>query len=249
MNKHKVLRKPEFGQKTADFLNIVYKDYLAARVLLNNDLLIQGAVLASTAIEKYFKAILAFSGKENSSHLKKAHFNMVKNFDPKLWGDLNEDFIRLLQRAYHLRYLDKLEKNFNPVIASREFLAELDFTVLIIQNSFHLNKNGEEVVLMYHQDKNSNDSRLFYNNYLLTEIEKQSFISAKDQLVYEIRKCPLGGFFEVEYLTMPQPSDGKFMRTGFELQEDKEKIIKYQTAFKEITPLHCSRDGAVLRRV
>jgi hypothetical protein len=42
---------------------------MGARVMLNNDLPLQGVVLASTCIEKYLKAILASVGKKISSHL------------------------------------------------------------------------------------------------------------------------------------------------------------------------------------
>lgn len=215
MNRSKQLRRPEFGQKTADFLNIAYKDYLAARVLLNAHLPVQGAVLASTAVEKYFKAILAFRGNESQGHLKKAHFNAVKNFDPKLWAALSQEFVALLQRVYSLRYQDALEKNFNVVIATREFLAELDYTTVTIQESFQLKQGDKEATLMYHQDRKQSDPRLFLNNHVLSGIEKQTFISREPQFVYEVRNCPLRGFIEVSYFATPQPSDGKFMRSGF----------------------------------
>ncbi len=237
------------GKGTADFLNIAYNDYLAARVLINNELLVQGAVLASTAIEKYFKAILAFRGNESIGHLKKAHFNAVKNFSPELWADLNEEFIQLLQRAYCLRYQDKLEKNFNLVIASREFLAELDFTALKIQNSFHITKEEKDAVLAYQQGINNMDSRIYYNNYLLTGIDKQSFIAAEDQVVYEIRKCPIKGLIETTYIASAGASDGKFMRTAFTpLSVDG---TKYQASFKDnyLESLFCSVNGVVLERV
>jgi hypothetical protein len=71
-------------------LDIAYKDCLAARVLLNAHLLLQGAVLASTAIEKYFKAVLAFRGHQSHGHLKKAHINAAKNFDARLASVLND---------------------------------------------------------------------------------------------------------------------------------------------------------------
>ena len=111
MRNPKQSKKPEFGQITADFLNIAYKDYLAARVLFNAQLPVQGAVLASTAVEKYFKAILAFHGNECGGHLKKAHFNAVKNFEAQLSAAFNVEFITFLQHAYCLRYQDDLEKN------------------------------------------------------------------------------------------------------------------------------------------
>lgn len=238
----KQLKKSEFGQKTADFLNIAYKDYLAARVLFNAQLPVQGAVLASTAVEKYFKAILAFCGNECHGHLKKAHFNAVKNFDAQLSAAFNAEFITLLQLAYRLRYQDDLEENFNLVIASREFLAELDYTAITIQENFRLQQNGKEAILMYHEDKRRNDPRLLLNNHISAQIDKQTFISAEPQLVYEIRKCPLRGFIEVSYLAVQQPSDGKFMRAG--LAPKDEHGMQYQRALKPLPPK--VKDGVTL---
>jgi hypothetical protein len=235
MNYPKQLRKSEFGQKTADFLNIAYKDYLAARVLLNAHLPVQGAVLASTAVEKYFKAILAFGGNESQGHLKKAHFNAVKNFDPQLWALLSQEFVELLQRVYSLRYQDDLEKSFNVVIATREFLAELDCTAVTIQACFKLRQGEKEAVLMYHQDRKLNDPRLLFNNHVLSSIEKQTFISGEPQFVYEVRNCPLRGFMEVSYFATQQPSDGKFMRPGL-MPKDNGVGMQYQMAFLPLPP-------------
>ena len=37
------------------FFDMAYRDYIASRVLINNDYVLQGAILASSAIEKYYK--------------------------------------------------------------------------------------------------------------------------------------------------------------------------------------------------
>jgi HEPN domain-containing protein len=41
---------------------MAYEDYITSRFLLNNGHTLQGAILASTAIEKYFKAMLVTLG-------------------------------------------------------------------------------------------------------------------------------------------------------------------------------------------
>ncbi len=46
------------NEKIVDWLRWADDDYIAARQLLLGDLLVQGAALANTAIEKYFKTIL-----------------------------------------------------------------------------------------------------------------------------------------------------------------------------------------------
>lgn len=84
MNQPKTVHQLERVKQINEFLDVAYKDYVAARVLLLADLLPQGAVLASTAIEKYIKAILAFRGNVSHGHLKAAQFNALKNFDPQL---------------------------------------------------------------------------------------------------------------------------------------------------------------------
>jgi hypothetical protein len=77
----KRLKSSVYGLATAQFLDIAYKDYLGARVLIKCAVVSADAVLASTAIEKYFKALLAFRGHQSHGHLKKAHINAAKNFD------------------------------------------------------------------------------------------------------------------------------------------------------------------------
>jgi len=49
-------------QRTANFLGLALDDYRAARLLLRKGLLAQGVALASTAVEKELKAVLALKG-------------------------------------------------------------------------------------------------------------------------------------------------------------------------------------------
>ena len=137
------------------------------------------------------------------------------NLDSKLFSILNIEFIELLEKAYSLRYLDNLPDNFNLVIASREFLAELDFTAFTITEKFSFKKGNREPLLMFQVDKSNNDPRLLLNNHILIGMDKQAFISAEPQAVYEIRKCSLSNCFEATYVANPLSSNGKFMRSGF----------------------------------
>lgn len=45
-------------------LDLGYRDYIAARFLLNNKFIIQGLTLASTALEKYLKSLIVLTSKE-----------------------------------------------------------------------------------------------------------------------------------------------------------------------------------------
>lgn len=56
-----------------DAMNLMvlgYRDYIGARFLLNNDYVIQGVTLASTAVEKYLKAILVAHGYSRQVHIE-----------------------------------------------------------------------------------------------------------------------------------------------------------------------------------
>ena len=171
---------------------------------------------------------------------KKAHINAAKNFDARLARVLNDEFLNLLQHAYSLRYLDDLAPDFNLVIASREFLAELDFTACMLQESFTLRQAGTEIVQAYHEHKGQGDARLMDNNFVFMDVEKpmalvkQQFISAEPQLIYEVRNCKLRGLMEALYLTAPTKSDGKFLRPAYVPLESKE--ISFQLAFKPLAP-------------
>lgn len=240
MPKSKQMGNPIFGKKTAEFLDIAFKDYLAARVLINSGLLSQGAVLSSTAVEKYLKAILAFRGNEARGHLSEKHFRAAINFDARLASSINGEFISLLQRCYSLRYVDNLPPEFNLVIASREFLAELDHTAVLIQESFKIKMDGEPAKVSYARARAGGDSRLYLDNYTLTPAAitmqeplsrlKQVFIEAEPQRIYEVRNCSFRGLLEAEYHSTPRRSDQKFLREGWVPADEARSAYRFSMA-------------------
>lgn len=214
MKQPKTVHQLERVKQINEFLDVAYKDYVAARVLLLADLLPQGAVLASTAIEKYIKAILAFRGNVSHGHLKAAQFNALKNFDPQLGQQINAQFIDLLHKSYRLRYLDDLAPGFNLVIADREFLAELDWTAMTIHARFHQTVNGQTVESTLTRQMAAKDQRLLDLNHVAAGIAKQDFIAMVPQRVYAIRRFADGTHMESSFTITPRPSDGAFMRPG-----------------------------------
>jgi hypothetical protein len=191
------------AKKLRSFLADAFHDYIAARVLLRTQLPKQGAILASTAIEKCFKAILAFRGNESWGHLKAAHWNAVRNFDKELFAELDLDFIKLNQRAYQLRYTESLPVGFNLIIASREFLAELDQSVGAIFRRFTIEVNGQVQQLPYEAALSARDARLLAENHIIAGQDKAAFIAGSAQFVYEVRNDPALGVLEVTYETTP----------------------------------------------
>ena len=84
--------KNQIVTKVITFLNLGFKDYVAARVLLNIGLCLQGVILASTCIEKHFKAIITFRGNTCDGHLRAGHLKAINNYDSKLYASLNVEF-------------------------------------------------------------------------------------------------------------------------------------------------------------
>jgi hypothetical protein len=78
-----------------NFLDLAFHDYLAARTLFLNSQLPQGAILASTSIEKYFKAIISARGNACQKHLGKALVRAFRNTFRELFAALNKEFIEL----------------------------------------------------------------------------------------------------------------------------------------------------------
>ena len=202
-------------RKIGEFQGAAFDDYLAARVLLLARLPVQGAILATTALEKYCKAVLAFRGNTSRGHLKTAHWNCLRNFDPALYNTFNQEFFALLRKCYSLRYPDELKPGYNLVLRSRELLAELDWTALTIHQRFHVRRADRRPALtMFDELKSKRDWRLVKDNHVLKEENRQAFIARRSDYVYECRMLTNRTFMCVFYTIAPAPSDGRFMREG-----------------------------------
>ena len=211
----KTISDQERVRELRGFLGLAFRDYLAARVLLNADLLLQGAVLASTCIEKYFKAILAFHGGSRRGHLSTALARAVSNCDRGLMSSLSPAFLSFLQKCYRLRYLDDIEPSFSLTISAREVLAELDCIVAHIESKITLSRqDGQALLRRYHEMALQRDARLLSNNLALTGPDKGEFLGKPD-IVYEMRLDERRGLMEAEYRIRKSPTDGDFLRQGY----------------------------------
>lgn len=202
------------GRQVQTFISDSINDYVAARVLLLSGLLQQGAILGSTSIEKACKAILAFHGNESRGHLKKAHWNAVKNFDKNLWAQIKQDFLELNRKAYLLRYTDDLPVDFNIVIAQREYLAELDHTIISLVQGFGFQNKVFGQGTKFTQLLTSGDHRLLAENHVLSHKPKSEFIYSLPQQIYELRYVPLFGPVEVSYSSNKPAKQASFTRPG-----------------------------------
>lgn len=223
------------GRQVQTFISDSINDYVAARVLLLSGLLQQGAILGSTSIEKACKAILAFHGNESRGHLKKAHWNAVKNFDKNLWAQLKHDFLELNRKAYLLRYTDDLPVDFNIVIAQREYLAELDHTIISLVQGFGFQTEVSEQGTKFTQLLTGEDSRLLAENHVLSQKPKSEFIYSLPQQIYELRYVPLFGPVEVSYSSIKPAKQASFTRPGNIFRREG-KMHHYELSHYPIPP-------------
>jgi hypothetical protein len=206
--------RPERTKKVQSFLGDAFKDYIAARTLFLSELPQQAAILASTAIEKTIKASMALHGQQSDGHLKAAHWNAFSNLNPAAARELDRDFLLLNQQAYKLRYTDNLPVDFNLVIPSRDFLAELDFTVLCLFSCFKIDAGGKVLPTPEKTALAAGDPRFTAENHLIVGAKRATFVLAKPQLVYEVRHDPARGLVEVMYWTDREPKRAGFLRAA-----------------------------------
>jgi hypothetical protein len=196
------------------FLRDAFSDYLAARVLLLNDVPEQGAILCSTAIEKCAKAMLAHRGEKLEKEHLGAEHRRILGSNPNFGASLNQDFLQVSQLAYKLRYTRDLPINYSVVIASREFLAEMDHTIQTVLSCFQCHVNGARRLTGYEDALARRDQRLVAENHLLTGQPVVDFVLLKPQSIYEVRRHQRFGVMEARYSTTRPAKRGGFLRAA-----------------------------------
>ena len=161
-------------------LNSAYDDYIAARYLLNEErYLLQAVTLASTAVEKYIKSVLAVIGQGNRMrfHLHQAHklkkllndhyTDFTRFFDPY--------FLEILGLAYQHRYYD-VEQKATIGFFINQFLGELDFVVYYVEYKILADSkdgNGQPLKTAYKAQVEQSSEDLYLNNYIFNQISKK----------------------------------------------------------------------------
>jgi hypothetical protein len=156
-----------------DYLELGYYDYVAARVLLINNLHIQGLTLASTCIEKYLKAVLAVHNKTCKTHLDEPEFLEVFDQQGIDISYISKSFLDYLGRSYKFRYIEPTSPPASAVVEPLKLLAELDYSVSVFEGSF----SDRLVESPYRLAVQSNDERVWQKNYVLNKIDKTEFVS------------------------------------------------------------------------
>lgn len=231
--RNKVLTNEE-GGNVLSFFNVAYLDYLASRQLLMKDLILQGTILANTALEKYFKALKLILNEPIPHHhdiTTKKIQNTLKNKYPVLYSKINGDFLTLLSKAYELRYFDEIDAGFNIVLVRGKILAELDFVVGEIENGFRIeNTKNRNLDRKYFSAKKEKNPLLFDFNWYLLDYSKTKLIEQID-IVYEFRKTENNGILEFMYWAENIKDDDEFLYEGVKPNAN-EGDSSYYTCFK-----------------
>jgi HEPN domain-containing protein len=189
------------------------QDYIAARILLLRGLVVQGATMANTAIEKYLKAVCALSGipYEGVGHDVSKLSGLLYRQDIKL--ELNAKFLRYLNKSYKLRYPDDLGPGFNIALNSTATLVEMDLTVQGIRRGFGFQKDGKSVRTKLDGMKETHSADLLTNNCAIGGANKEQLF-AQPSWAYDLRvldnRVILEGSYGVEKLL----DDDNFERAG-----------------------------------
>lgn len=166
-------------------MDLGYRDYIAARLLLNNHLIIQGLTLASTSVEKYLKALIVFNLKERDRY--NYHFDrfeklksLLNKVNKDVTGKFDPFFLEILQNAFKIRYYDKIEQPVFMGFYINQFIGELDYTIDFLENFIAKTENGGESISAYYNAIKNNDSHLYENNFVLNKENKKDFMEKPD---------------------------------------------------------------------
>ncbi|OXG05070.1 hypothetical protein BC749_10959 [Flavobacterium araucananum] len=166
-------------------IDLGYRDYIAARFLLNNHFIVQGLTLASTAVEKYLKAVIVFNLEERERY--NFHFDRfiyLKNLLSRVNQDVTEGFdplfLEILGDAFKIRYYDKIESPIYMGFYINQFIGELDWTIDFIENFIAKTQSGGQSISPYTKAVQSRDPHLYTNNFVLHKENKKDFMEKPD---------------------------------------------------------------------
>jgi hypothetical protein len=226
------------GKTVISFLTLGYGDYLAARKLLNSDLILQGATLASTSVEKYLKAVMGADGILVKIHLDNPKLlEMLKDgrLGSELYSKINHEFVALLGKVFRLRYLDEIDPGLTFVLQQTKLLAELDRTVRLIDSGIgqaitHL---GGHYVSSYGAAVREEEPYLFENNYILQGIERKEFIERYSDFYGIVVGEEMNIFMVAHDRIMPK-DDGHFLKGGLKIIDETHVDVQYPNMIDEV---------------
>lgn len=198
-------------------IRTAYNDYIAARVLLNKDYTLQGVILASTALEKYFKAlIVSHSGKFKPVHFDR--FDLIKKAIEEIGYDviinkMDPRFIEILSKIYPLRYYDNIKSPTSVGFFKNQFLGELDQAIYWFDQAIILSDDKGTVLSPVKRDFQNKNLDLLENNWVTqTPIDKKKFMETNcEGFAIYIHPSHLFAEVNVSSVKMTIPYDGSML--------------------------------------
>jgi HEPN domain-containing protein len=213
----------EVGKTFVGLKSMAYKDYLAARHLINDGFFHQSAFLMNTCLEKEFKAYLFASDiPYNTNHDTFKLYNLLKKHKPSITEEINSDFIKLLTKIYNSRYFEKLGIGYNFVIVRNKFLAEIDATFALLEGKTKIVYTPDNTPYALHKRKKY--PMLIRNNYYLTNVSKEQFLNQEDW-VYEFRIGSKASILEVMYQITKNDEHTRISYEALSLTDDSNSYI------------------------
>jgi HEPN domain-containing protein len=192
------------------FRKSAFMDYLAARVLILENMPLQALISASTCVEKYLKAILAIYGKTTRTHLDSEDF--YKIFAPDTYDIhhyVNENFVRYLGRAYELRYIEATTGPTSVAVEVRKVLAELDELVHNFENRLVVHQGDLIAATNYQNVARDFNQRIWRENHVLCQLGKTEYVETPGTL-WMIVVNPMNTGIEISHQEYRALDDGNF---------------------------------------
>lgn len=194
-----------------NYVALAHSDYLASRHLLLHGFLEHGAMLASTAVEKYLKAVVGVHGMTRGEHLCGTLYKLVKQCQPLLYAGLDMDFVKFLEKTFKLRYASVSSPGLAIVINQYRTLMSLDAVVAQIDAGFK-HKDGKTLIeTPYRLDCKNSNPRLIVDNVVLDQNLLYA-MQKKSNKVLELKIEKNLMTFSVSYETEGVGLEGSFLK-------------------------------------
>jgi len=222
-------------------------EYIAARTLLRQGLILQGVILSASVIEKYLKAVHLINNVSFDTQGEKAHnvLNLYKNL-PSVYSEkpLNESYLRFLNNAYKLRYPDKTPEGFNVALHQGKMLVGLDETVHKIRKRVQIKtSDGGDFKTMFDHLIEHKDDHLLNGNHAFGAASRESAFE-QPLLWYEMRILKNGAWLEAHNVSLAK-DDGNYDLKGLQKgSSDRQFILQapVMTAEKQGDPTASNQD-------
>lgn len=111
-------------------------------------------------------------------------FEKLKKLLSKVDSDVTEQFdpvfTDILEKAFKIRYYDKIHQPIFIGFYINQFIGELDYTINYLENFIFNTQSCGQSVTAYSKAVIKKDPSLFYNNYILNQENKKDYMEMSD---------------------------------------------------------------------